>query len=65
MNANLIIGVVAILIGLFQFYSVHKSWKTLRVSMNSHSSLFMPFAIWYSIFFGLIFIGLGISALLA
>lgn len=64
MNADLLIGVVGILIGLFQFYNVYKSWQTLRVSMNGHTSLFMPFAIWYSVFFGLIFIGLDIAALL-
>ncbi|AMV66786.1 Hypothetical protein ADU72_0841 [Pediococcus damnosus] len=64
MITRILIGTVAVLIGLFQFYNVFTSWKTLRVKMTSSSSVFMPYALWYSAFFGLILVGLGIAALL-
>jgi len=64
MITRILIGTVSILIGLFQFYNVYTSWKTLRVKMTAGASVFMPFALWYSIFFGLLLIGLGVAALL-
>ncbi|WPC16608.1 immunity protein [Pediococcus inopinatus] len=64
MITRILIGTVSILIGLFQFYNVYTSWKTLRVKMTACASVFMPFALWYSIFFGLLLIGLGVAALL-
>lgn len=64
MITRILIGTVSILIGLFQFYNVYTSWKTLRVKMTAGASVFMPFALCYSIFFGLLLIGLGVAALL-
>ncbi|GEL15677.1 hypothetical protein [Pediococcus cellicola] len=66
MNPNLlihIIGVVAILAGILQLFVFHHQWQKLKVTMNEHTTGWMPLSLWTSVWFGIVFIVVGIGFL--
>lgn len=56
-----IVGVVCILLSMFQFYATYKNFTEVKNNGNKNTSYFIGFSIWYSLFFGIILLGVGIS----
>lgn len=55
-----IAGIVAIIIGLGEFYFASQYFKTMKQHGNQNTSTFSLMALWTSVAFGIILIILGI-----
>jgi len=58
-----LIGIVAILLACWQFYAVRKSFLNLKNNANQGTSVFIGFALWSGLFFGIILLVVGLGAL--
>ncbi|ASN61979.1 hypothetical protein [Latilactobacillus curvatus] len=64
MNWLPIIGILMLIIGVFQLSMTIKTFKTLKVEANHSTSVFMPMALWSGALMGIVFLVVGIGALL-
>lgn len=64
MNWLPIIGILMLIIGVFQLSMTIKTFKTLKVEANHSTSVFMPMALWSGALMGIVFLAVGIDALL-
>ncbi|MGU9989199.1 hypothetical protein ACQ5RK_00500 [Latilactobacillus curvatus] len=55
MNWLPIIGILMLIIGVFQLSMTIKTFKTLKVEANHSTSVFMPMALWSGALWGLYF----------
>lgn len=58
-----IAGVVLILLGVGQVYLSYRFRRTLMRRTDENAAFFSPFALGYSFFIGLVFVGMGIALL--
>jgi len=56
-----IFGILAVLLGIYQIFNSYKYIKTIQKVGNKTTSYFVGYAVWYSFFFGLLILILGIA----
>ncbi|SMH68337.1 putative membrane protein [Latilactobacillus curvatus] len=64
MNWLPIIGILMLIIGVFQLSMTIKPFKALKIEANHTTSFFMPMALWSGALMGIVFSAVGIGALL-
>ncbi|MDT3394204.1 MAG: hypothetical protein LIR10_06485 [Bacillota bacterium] len=64
MNWLPIIGILMLIIVVFQLSMTLKTFKILKVEENHSTSVFMPMALWSGALMGIVFSAVGIGALL-
>ncbi|MDV7719997.1 immunity protein [Pediococcus ethanolidurans] len=58
------IGIVGILVSLFEFWAFYKGVKEIKLSGNKISTTYTMFALWLGLLFGVAVLLLSIAALL-
>ncbi|AMV63103.1 hypothetical protein [Pediococcus damnosus] len=64
MNFEKLVGVVFLLLAIWQFYAFVKGFKTLRTESNKGTTAFSIAGTWYGLIFAVIFLGFGIALVL-
>lgn len=57
-------GIIAIILGIWEIYSVHKTFSEVKRHGNENTSGFLPLALWSGIVVSLAFIIIGICLIL-
>ncbi|GEL15055.1 MULTISPECIES: hypothetical protein [Pediococcus] len=64
MNIEKLMGVVFLLVAVWQFYAFARGFKTLRTKSNKSTTAFSIAGTWYGLLFGILFLGFGMTLVL-